>query len=176
MMIRFLEPADAEVYRELRLKSLLENPEAFLTTYDIQKEKPIEETRRNLERSADKFTLGGFADRHKLVGMVTFIRESNPKIRHKGNIYAMYVAPEARGRRFGHALLASLLEQAGQCEGLEQINLAVVSSNAAAKRLYESAGFTVYGTERNAAKYDGRYWDDDLMVFNLQRRTNGTGG
>ena len=32
MEIRILDLQDAEIYRELRLKSLKENPEAFLST------------------------------------------------------------------------------------------------------------------------------------------------
>ncbi|WP_154665975.1 GNAT family N-acetyltransferase [Paenibacillus pinihumi] len=47
------------------------------------------------------------------------------------------------------------------------IYLTVISNNTAAKRLYDSGGFTVYGTERNALKYGDRYWDEELMVLQL---------
>ncbi|MDF2964516.1 MAG: hypothetical protein K0S39_6251 [Paenibacillus sp.] len=167
MYIRFLDPTDAEIYSEIRFRSLLENPEAFLTTYEIQKEKPIETTQQNLQRTDSKFTLGCFTDNRELVGIVTFMRESNPKIIHKGNVYAMYVAPEFRGKGAGYALMTRLHDEARQCAGLEQINLTVVSTNLAAKKLYESVGFTAYGTERNAMKSNGYYLDDDLMVVRL---------
>ncbi|MCR8634689.1 GNAT family N-acetyltransferase [Paenibacillus radicis (ex Xue et al. 2023)] len=165
MNIRCLNPADAEIYREIRLKSLKENPEAFLTTYEIQLIKPIEEFQQNLEQTELKFTLGCFSKANELAGIVTFVRESNPKITHKGTIYAMYVSPEFRGMRVGYALLTELIQRAKQFPGLEQIKLTVVSNNLAAKKLYESIGFTTYGTERNAMKTNGQYWDDDMMVI-----------
>ncbi|MFD0679536.1 MULTISPECIES: GNAT family N-acetyltransferase [unclassified Paenibacillus] len=165
MNIRCLNPADAEIYREIRLKSLKENPEAFLTTYEIQLNKPIEEFQQNLEQTELKFTLGCFSKANELAGIVTFVRESNPKITHKGTIYAMYVSPEFRGMRVGYALLTELIQRAKQFPGLEQIKLTVVSNNLAAKKLYESIGFTTYGTERNAMKTNGQYWDDDMMVI-----------
>ncbi|MEK3724771.1 GNAT family N-acetyltransferase [Paenibacillus sp. FSL H8-0034] len=167
MNIRYLGPTDADIYRQLRLRSLQENPEAFLTTYDIQQAKPLEAFQQNLQRTAMNFTLGCFTEAQELAGIVTFVRESNPKITHKGTIYAMYVCPEFRGQRIGYALLTELIEQAKQCPGLEQINLTVVSTNHAAKKLYESVGFTTYGTERNAMKSHGQYSDDDLMVIRL---------
>ncbi|SFM48313.1 Protein N-acetyltransferase, RimJ/RimL family [Paenibacillus sp. 1_12] len=167
MNIRCLDPADAEIYRQIRLRSLQETPDAFLTTYEIQQARPYEDFQQNLQRTAMKFTLGCFAENNELAGIVTFVRESNSKITHKGNIYAMYVSPEFRGKHVGYALLTELLQQAKQCPGLEQINLTVVSTNLAAKKLYESVGFTTYGTERNAMKSSGRYLDDDLMAIRI---------
>nr|WP_237167851.1 GNAT family protein [Paenibacillus yonginensis] len=60
-----------------------------------------------------------------------------------------------------------MIEKAKQLEGLEQINLAVITANKGAKRLYEAAGFITYGTEQNALKAGGRYWDEDYMVLRL---------
>jgi ribosomal protein S18 acetylase RimI-like enzyme len=167
MYIRHLEPFDAELYQQIRFRSLQENPEAFLTTYEIQKAKPIETIQDNLQRSDLKFTLGCFSEFGELAGIVTFVRESNPKIAHKANIYAMYVSPEFRGKRIGYSLLTELIQEARQCAGLEQINLTVVSSNLAAKKLYEAMGFTSYGIEPRATKLKGTYYDDDLMVLKL---------
>jgi RimJ/RimL family protein N-acetyltransferase len=45
------------------------------------------------------------------------------------------------------------------------MNLTVVSDNHPAKRLYESLGFETYGVERRALKYNGQYYDEDLMVL-----------
>ncbi|GIO64012.1 N-acetyltransferase [Paenibacillus cineris] len=166
MEIRILDSQDAQIYRELRLKSLKENPEAFLTTYEIEKDKPIEQLRRNLIASDHRFTLGAFIN-GGLIGIVTFVRESNPKIVHKGNIYAMYVTPEFREKGIGKSLVQELINKAKHCEGLEQINLTVISNNNAAKRLYETIGFVTYGTEQNALKNGYQYWDENLMVLRL---------
>ena len=77
----------------------------------------------------------------------------------------MFVAPKARGQGVGKSLLLELIKMAKDCDGLEQINLTVVSDNAAARRLYKSIGFEVYGVERNALKYNNQYFDEDWMVL-----------
>lgn len=164
--IRLLDSADAEIYREIRLKSLKDNPEAFLAVYELELDKSIEVTRNNLKPSDGRFTLGAFNE-NRVVGIVTFVRESGVKTNHKGNVYGMYVSPAFRGQGIGKALINKLVEQAKQCDGLERINLTVISNNDAAKNLYRSTGFIVYGTEANALKVGGHYWDEDLMVLIL---------
>ena len=109
----------------------------------------------------DKFVLGAFGDEGQLFGVVTFMRDTGMKTRHKGNIFGMYVVPEKRGTGLGRKLLEELIRRAREMEGIEQINLAVVSSNNNAKELYLSLGFEIYGQERNALKYEDQYYDDD---------------
>ncbi|MBE1441643.1 GNAT family N-acetyltransferase [Paenibacillus sp. OAS669] len=167
MVIRKLTPADAERYRDIRLRSLKEHPDAFLTTYEVEITKPLETIRHNLQPTADKFTLGAFSDEGELAGVVTLVRESNPKLRHKANLYAMYVAPEYRKQRLGQALVSALLMEAKTCAGLERVHLTVISSNQAAKRLYESLGFVCYATEKQALKIDGAYWDEDFLSIRV---------
>ncbi|QSF45896.1 GNAT family N-acetyltransferase [Paenibacillus tianjinensis] len=169
MYIKVLNPADAEKYRELRLESLLNHPEAFLSTYEAEKGLPFETTRSRLEPAEGRFTLGGFTEQDELAGMVTFIREDRARISHKGNVYAMYVSPAARKQKLGYRLMTELLVRAGQLPGLEIVNLTVFSDNHAAKRLYTSLGFTCYGTERKAVKLDGVYLDEDLMTLELNQ-------
>jgi ribosomal protein S18 acetylase RimI-like enzyme len=166
MLVRLLESLDAEIYREIRLDSLKESPESFLTTYEIERERSIEQIRKNLIVTDSRFTLGAFMN-NDLIGVVTFVRESNLKINHKGNVYAMYVSPKNRGQGIGKSLMIELVKRARTCSGLEQINLAVISNNTMAKKLYESIGFKVYGTERNALKSGDLYWDDELMTIRL---------
>lgn len=64
-------------------------------------------------------------------------------------------------------MVLELINKAKLCEGLEQINLTVISNNNAAKRLYETIGFVTYGTEQNALKNGYQYWDENLMVLRL---------
>jgi RimJ/RimL family protein N-acetyltransferase len=47
---------------------------------------------------------------------------------------------------------------------VEQLQLAVVTENEAARRFYAKAGFIEYGHQINALKHGGRYYDDVLMV------------
>jgi len=169
MKIRILQHYDAESYRQLRLAGLQTNPEAFGSTYEQEAQFTLETMSNRIMPSKDKFVLGAFTeDGSSLTGIVTFVRESGVKTSHKGNVYGMYVAPSARGRGIGRRLLVELIERARECEGLEQIGLAVVSDNASAKKLYRSLGFETYGVERNALKYNDQYYDEDFMALRLR--------
>lgn len=167
MEIRILNQADAMRYRKIRLQSLQEHPEAFLSTYEIEVAQPIEDTEQKLRPFDDRFTIGAFLQ-DELVGTVTFIKETHPKTMHKGNIYAMYVSSAYREQKIGKSLIEQLIHIASEIEGLEQIGLTVISKNIAAKKLYLSLGFRVYGIEKNALKYEDEYWDEELMVLHLK--------
>lgn len=75
----------------------------------------------------------------------------------------MYVSQDMRGNGLGRLLMLELIRKAKDCDGLEQINLTVVSNKESAKQLYRSVGFEIYGVERNALKYNGQYFDEDFM-------------
>ena len=166
MIIRKLHETDAEKYQEIRLNALKTDPEAFGSTYEREVEFSIEHVASRIAPTKDQFVLGALLN-DELVGTATFMLESGLKTNHKGNVFGVYVKPDYRGRAIGKTLLIKLIEQAEQCDGLEQINLAVVTDNRSAKKLYESLGFEVYGTERNALKFNDHYFDEDLMVLKL---------
>ena len=166
MEIYKLNEEDAQMYQEIRLNALKTNPEAFGSTFEREVEFSLDQVASRVAPTKDRYVLGAFHT-GELVGTVTFMRESGIKMYHKGNIFGMYVKPEYRRMAIGKALLVALIEQAKQDEGLEQINLAVVTDNLSAKKLYESLGFEVYGTERNALKFEGNYYNEYLMVLKL---------
>jgi ribosomal protein S18 acetylase RimI-like enzyme len=165
MNIRILNESDAQLYQELRLSGLKINSEAFGSTYEREVKFPLETVVERLKPTKDKFVLGAIDDSGSLVGIVTFMRENSLKTSHKENVFGMYVAPEGRGQGLGKSLMGELIRKAENCDGLEQINLTVVSENDSAKKLYKSMGFEVYGIERNALKFNGQYFDEDLMVL-----------
>ncbi|MEC0267087.1 MULTISPECIES: GNAT family N-acetyltransferase [Paenibacillus] len=165
MKIRILEDFDARLYQALRLKALKLSPEAFGSTYEREVQFTFETFVERVRPADGKFVLGAFDESGSLVGSVSFVRESGMKSSHKGNVYGMYVAPEAGGQGLGKKLMLELIGRASRYEGLEQINLMVLSDNVIAKKLYKSLGFEIYGVERKALKYNGRYYDEDLMVL-----------
>lgn len=167
MEIRLLNENDAASYWELRLEALKNHPEAFGSSYEeaVLRENPVESVKRNFS-NPDNFTFGAF-EGDSLIGMVTLLRESIQKMQHRGNIYAMYVQQQYGGRGIGTALMKAAIQQARSLNGLEQLNLAVVTSNDSANQLYRKLGFIVFGTEKHALKIGDSYVDEHHMVLFL---------
>lgn len=164
MEVRILNEIDAQLYQKLRLQALKNNLEAFGSTYEREVLFSLEYVAERLKSTQEKFVLGAFQC-NQLVGVVTFMREMGLKESHKGNVFGLYVAPGVRGTGIGKSLMIELLKRAKKCDGLEQIKLAVMSENSSAKKLYQSLGYKTYGVERNGLKYNGEYFDEDLMVL-----------
>ncbi|HEU4964301.1 MAG TPA: GNAT family N-acetyltransferase [Bacilli bacterium] len=169
MEIRVLKQEDAAPYWELRLRALKEDPDAFATTYEeaMQIPNPLERQAQRLVETENAFTLGAWDEQGQLVGVVTFIRDQPARMAHKGNIFAMYVAPETRGKRVGQQLVDAVIAKAKTLKGIERINLTVNAANEPARRLYLRAGFTVYGFEKNGMKVGDRYIDEEWMALSL---------
>jgi ribosomal protein S18 acetylase RimI-like enzyme len=167
MNIRILQVSDAAPYQEVRLHALKTNPDAFGSTYEREAAFTLETVEERIKPSPDKFVLGAFTKEGAIMGITTFVRDVGPKTSHKGHIFGMYVKPEGRGQGIGRSLMLELIRRAGECDGLEQLLLTVVSGNDAARKLYLSLGFRSYGIEPKALKNGEGYLDEDLMILNL---------
>jgi len=158
-MIRLLTPADAALYRAIRLEALANNPEAFTSTLEREQDKPLAWFEERLAIS----DLFGALIADELVGTAGFRREDGAKTAHKGVLWGMYVRPGARKSGVGRLLVEAVAAHAA--ERVEQLQLVVVSDNVAALRLYAAAGFVEYGRAVKALKWGGRYSDEILMVM-----------
>ena len=98
-----------------------------------------------------------------LVGISGLYREEGKKLRHKGTIWGVYVAPEARGHGAGRALLTKLLAEAKKA-GMELVHLSADETNPITLRLYQSVGFIEYGREKHIMKVGDHYVTDVLMA------------
>ena len=165
MEIRELGPQDAETYFQIRLEALSKNPEAFGSSYEEERKESADKYKDRFQ-ATDSFTYGAFTNT-KLAGVITLLTEKRMKLRHRSTIVAMYVTSDMRRNGIAKALMNEAINKARTLDGIEQIYLTVVSSNHAAKKLYTSLGFEVYGTEKRALKIDQTYLDEDLMVLFL---------
>jgi ribosomal protein S18 acetylase RimI-like enzyme len=155
--IRLLAPADAAMFRDVRLEALRQNPEAFASTFEREKNKPLSWFQERISQ-ADIF--GAFIE-DELLGMVGFRAQDGSKT-HKAVLWGMYVRAIARNFGLGRRLVDAVVKHAS--ERVEQLQLAVVGENQAAYRFYKNLGFVEYGRETKALKQDGRYYDEILMV------------
>jgi len=164
--VRGLERDDAGTYRALRLRGLKEHPDAFTSGHDEEAAKPLSVTEARLGGEAGGRMWGAFVD-GTLVGAIGLLREPREKIRHKGEVFGMYVVRERAGHGVGKALLAHLIDEARRGPGLEQLVLTVTETNVAARTLYEKFGFRSFGIERRAIRVDHAYFDKNHMILFL---------
>lgn len=159
--IRQLTPADAALYRSIRLAGLKESPEAFGSTFEAEVTKPLAWF---FARLSDSVVFGAFHEAG-IFGTAGFVVRSEEKEMHKGLLWGMYVRPEARGTGVARRLVEAVIAYARP--RVELVQLSVVVGNEPARRLYARLGFVEYGIEKNALKHCGKYSDEILMAKEL---------
>jgi ribosomal protein S18 acetylase RimI-like enzyme len=136
--------ADWEVYKEIRLASLLDTPEAFGSTFEreiaFEKERWIQRLDTAGREDVSFPVMARIND--KACGLASGLAdESDAGIAH---VYQMWVAPEFRQLGIGKGLLNHIIDWAKQV-GFMSLVLAVNPKNNEAKKLYLSAGFIEQG-------------------------------
>ncbi len=138
--IRRVRPDDAALIRRVRLKALATDPASFGSTYEREAAYADEEWGEWAREGAagnDMATLVAVCE-DKPVGIVAAHRnDSDPGV---FEVFSMWVAPDRRGRGIGRRLLAEI-EAWITSAGGNAVGLSVTNAAAAARRLYESAGY-----------------------------------
>jgi ribosomal protein S18 acetylase RimI-like enzyme len=138
--IRRFRADEWPAYRELRLRALADAPDAFARTHAEESARPAAEWASRLAASAASPTeLAACAERDgRAVGLV--YTRLDPAATDTAHLYSMWVDPAARGAGVGAQLVGAVVDFA-RGHGARTLLLQVTEGNAAARRLYERAGF-----------------------------------
>ncbi|MES3022993.1 MAG: GNAT family protein [Pseudomonadota bacterium] len=166
MHTRLLTPGDVEAFRSLRLSGIRESPGVAWASYAEESAQTIEHMRQRLMATPFQMVIGVFSG-DRLVAMSGFKREAMAQIQHRGNIWGLYVAPEARGQGVAGKLIEGLLREVRRIPELVQLTLVVSSDNEAAKALYAKFGFVKTGVDQRSVCIDGHFHDEDRMVLRV---------
>jgi ribosomal protein S18 acetylase RimI-like enzyme len=165
-MIRELQDGDVEAFVELRREALLDSPLAFVASPGDDLFSSAEGVRERLRHAPEFVIMGAFQPR--LVGAVGLYRDRLLKSSHKAHLWGMYVTPNHRRQGIASELLKGVLRHAACLPGVSWVHLKVSTATPGAQRLYERAGFYVWGTEPAGARYDGQTVADHHMALCLE--------
>ena len=165
MIIRSLQPPDAEAYVALRREALLDSPLAFAASPEDDLAGSVESFLSQLKQVPDAVIFGAFSP--ELAGITGLYRDRHVKARHKMHLWGMYVTPTHRGRGTATELLQAGIEHAGSLSGIDWVQLSVTSAAPGARRLYERAGFQLWGTEPDSLRQAGGSVIEHHLVLRL---------
>jgi ribosomal protein S18 acetylase RimI-like enzyme len=152
--VRRIRADEAALLRSLRLRALVESPDAFGST--VERETAFDEDTW-AERAAagataeDTATFVAEAD-GEAAGMLTVALDAERP--EQAKLFGLWVDPAARGAGLGEALMLAAEGWAGE-RAARVVTLWVVESNVSAIRLYERLGYAATG-ERHPLRRDER--------------------
>ncbi len=136
-LIATLAVDDWKLWRALRRRALAEAPHAFGSTLEEWSGAGDTEARWRERLASVPYNIIATIDGEP-AGMASGTAPAGDEV----ELISMWVAPHARGRGVGDALVDAVIAW-GRRHGVRRVALDVASGNAAAIRLYERHGFVV---------------------------------
>lgn len=165
MEYRRLNPKDLDSFFKIRLRALKNSPNAFLSTYEEEILQGSKYFLRTLENSDELNLIFGAINNGAVVGTIGIYQEDRPKLKHKAQIWGMYVEDSFRKSGVGKRLLDMAIEHAKLKMKVNGVYLSLEADNDSALSLYESKGFKCWGTEPKAMKHDEKFFDEHHMAL-----------
>ena len=163
LTVRPFAPGEATLLRTIRREALASNSEAFSSSLVEEWDMADEVLEAWIENN---LIIGAFAGR-EAVAMAGLRRLASHKVTHRAELWGVYLRPAWRGTGTADRLMQALIEH---CErGIRQLELNVVAGNPAAVAYYRRHGFEETGRIPRAARTEGGFADEIVMVCWLDR-------
>lgn len=132
----FAGPSDAEVYADMKLQSLVTDPNSYLDDIEKAAARTPEDWATTLSDESDVTILGYTEiEPSDLMGIVS-VRLSE----HRAYLHSLYISPTMRRNGFGRLLINAALDFA-KADGRPQAQANTLYGNDPALRLFEKCGF-----------------------------------
>jgi ribosomal protein S18 acetylase RimI-like enzyme len=138
--VRRITAHDSLQLREIRLAALADAPDAFAGTLAEESKRPYSSWSDRARTNASSVTSATFfaVDDREVVGLVGAFRPEATT--NSVQLVSLWVAPAARGRDVGRALVLAVVAWANEIE-VDAVTLWVTCGNTRAEALYASVGF-----------------------------------
>lgn len=156
--IRRLTVDDLNLFREIRAEALQKHPQTFGSPEEDEGGDAMVAAYRHWLSGT---VLGAFGC-GSLIGIAGFYVSADKRSQHRGHIFTVYVKENSRGNGVGDRLIKELLAHAEA--RVEQVHLAVVSTEVAAIKTYKRNGFEIYGTDPRVVCIGDAMYDYYLMI------------
>lgn len=133
-----------EVYKEIRLRGLQEDPQAFGRSYEEELAFPEEKWK---DRARNFFGTLAMENGKPIGTMSAYVAEEDG--RKIANVVGVFVTTEARGKKVGSRLMQRVLEKIKSTSNVDIIRLSVNKEQKAAIGLYEKFGFQIISEENH---------------------------
>jgi ribosomal protein S18 acetylase RimI-like enzyme len=145
--IETLQPAQWAEYKDLRLRALQREPQAFGTPYSKDVAHPDEKWIERLEAVGKGTSWNLFArnSEGKLVGMIGGYRDGNDMQNGTAQIFGVYIDQEERGKGIAKKLMNAIISELEKVPEINKIVLEVNCDQQTATKLYEAFGFKSEG-------------------------------
>jgi GNAT superfamily N-acetyltransferase len=140
VLVRETVADDWQALRDIRLEALRDAPTAFGSTYERETERSEAHWRDRIARGGTFLAFVPEVSATQPAGLIGGYLEDPVTV----ELVSMYVRPRARGRGVGEALVAAVIDWAGQ-RNAPAVRLWVTETNAPALALYERCGFALTG-------------------------------
>lgn len=157
-----LLPEEWHLYRDLRLESVYNNPEAFGTSY---KEELLVTEDEWKYRLSHNMLFAKYKD--QVVGMIGAVLNTAEKKKHLALVISFYVSPEFRNQGVGAKLLSAIIDRLKTFNYVKIIMLYVTTKQLAVINLYKKFKFHIHGVLENAYMYKGVFYDQFIMSRNV---------